>query len=290
MQIVATFDPSVLTTDAITIPQSAANGTLVVYNESNIALTFTFQNGDSDYVPAWVGQKFRIEGTNVNVTWQHQSILSSIAPPLSQVIVVAYACGEPVPNGFPVALSRQANIGNIIQTFAAAVVPFVTSLVNDGNAAGTQMIESTVAGQSTSSVNVTNDGIWILGNPAFPGLLSSDNATFKTDGLGNLTVKGLTVTNNLTVAGNFTASNGISRFNVGAQHNQIVSYSTFSFVTNGGSQTVAHGLGAIPAGFLWMVQSASPSTVEPAVSAFDATNVTLQSSGGSGIAILGCAI
>jgi len=54
MQLVASFDPSGATNGQITIAQSSGAGKLVFYNESNVALILSFQNGGSAYLPAWL--------------------------------------------------------------------------------------------------------------------------------------------------------------------------------------------------------------------------------------------
>lgn len=64
-----------------------------------------------------------------------------------------------------------------------------TSIVNDGNAAGNAILESTVQGDGTSAVKLTNDGTLTIGNGTHNGTVSLDNGKIKTDGNGNLTVQ-----------------------------------------------------------------------------------------------------
>jgi hypothetical protein len=116
MNVVAVFNPAILTSDIFTVPSSAANGRMVIYNESNISLTLTWQNGDTAYVPAWMAMLYPTPGGNVNVTWAQHTILNSSNPPLSEVIVEIYAQGEFVPGTFPLTLSRQSNVGNSVGT------------------------------------------------------------------------------------------------------------------------------------------------------------------------------
>ena len=211
MQIVAIFNPATDTSDTFTVPQSSANGKMVVYNESNISLQFTFQNGHTAYVPAWTAVLFAGPFGNVNVTWAQQTILSGAGQaPLSQVVVETYDCHEPVPGTFPAPLVRQANVGNSLNLSTST-----TSIVNDGNAAGTQIVEATPSGDASSAVKLTNDGKLTIGNATHPGQISLDNGKITSDGSGDLTVGGtLSATGNtflsgtLAVTSNSSFSNG----------------------------------------------------------------------------------
>lgn len=220
MNIVTTFDPSVTTTDTFTVPQSSANGKMVVYNESNVSLKFHFQNGSTAYVPAWTAILFCGPFGNVNVTWQQQATLSSASPPLSMVIVETYASGEPVPGTFPAALVRQTNIGNAVNTVSGVSA----SIQNNGNTPATSIIEATPsdAGSSTwqadNSGNLTvksdNAGTLITLLQLIAGASPSVKlaaATVLTEVLGNLKVDGsfesvgaTTLDSTLTVTGDAT--------------------------------------------------------------------------------------
>lgn len=188
MNIAAIFDPATSASDTFTVPQSSANGKMVVYNESNISLQFTFQSGATAYVPAWTAMLFHGPFGNVNVAWQQQTVLTGGgSAPLSQVVVETYACNEPLPGTFPAPLVRQTNIGNSVPLSTSA-----TSISNDGNSANTSIIESTVSGDSGSAVSISNNGVVAIGTTANPGsitvkgTLSTDNGAFTTDGTGIL--------------------------------------------------------------------------------------------------------
>ena len=116
MNVVVVFNPAVLTTDQFVVPSSAANGKMVIYNESNISLTLSFQDGGTAYVPAWMAMLYPTPPGSVNVTWAQHTILNSSNPPLSSVVVEIYAQGEFVPGTFPLTLSRQSNVGNSVGT------------------------------------------------------------------------------------------------------------------------------------------------------------------------------
>ncbi len=116
MNIVAEFNPATLASDMFTVPTSSASGKMVIWNESSISLQLTFQNGNTTYVPAWVGTIYPSPPGNVNVTWEQHSVLVSSNPPLSMVVIELYDSGECVPERFPIGLFRQHNIGNTVGT------------------------------------------------------------------------------------------------------------------------------------------------------------------------------
>lgn len=217
------------------------------------------------------------------VTFQAQALLNNVSAwPGNFIQVDVFGANEARnSSAYPLALVRNTNVGNAVQTFAAVVTPFVTNLINDGNGAGLQVIEATVSGQSTSSVAITNDGIVTLGNSANHGFIKSDNSAFQSDGAGNLTTTAkCAVAGNLSVGSNFTTVRGTADFLNGANRNQVMSYVKFSFTTNGTSnQTIAHGFGATPGGFLITNRGSTPNTSGPGIVSFDATNVVFYSVG-----------
>ena len=265
--IVAEFDPATLTKDTFTVPQSSYAGSMVIWNESNISLTLTFQTGDSAYIPAWGARKFYGSYGGSIITWEQQAQLASNQPPLSQVIVEVYAQGENVPDIFPQSLaSRQNNVGN-----ASTVTTAASSVQNDGNVAGTSVIESTVSGDIPSCVTFSNDGILSIGNATHPGSVSFDNGGITSNGAGQLTAvqtaggiitgSTLTLTGALsTDAGKFTSdgAGGLTALSIALQHGSI------SRIAKAGPFTVTtvltafnHGLTATPDFVIAMIDSAS---------------------------------
>ncbi len=114
--------------------------------------------------------------------------------------VTAYFVTDKVPPGtFPVAIPTQ---------IVSAKVSTVTILINDGSAAGTQIVESTPAGDASSAVSLLNTGVLVLGNATHKGSISSDNGAFKTDGSGNVTSTSET-TGTITTTGIITIPNNI---------------------------------------------------------------------------------
>ena len=82
-----------------------------------------------------------------------KNISSATSSPSSEALITCYTIGDVVVGHYPASLTRQTNIGNgVINTASTA------TLVNDGAAANTQIIESTPAGQSSSAFAFDNMG------------------------------------------------------------------------------------------------------------------------------------
>lgn len=115
MQIVTTFNPSAVMNDTFIIPNSPG-AVILIYNESNISLQLAFQNGYTAYLPAWIGMLFPAISGNTSINWLQYAVLNSQQPPIQMVTVELFACGEKIPGSYPVAMQRQANVGNAIVT------------------------------------------------------------------------------------------------------------------------------------------------------------------------------
>lgn len=161
MRIVATFDPSLTTSDTFNAGFPNGVGRIVVYNESNVNLQLSW-GSFSTYCPAWTAMLYCISTSNVNINWQQQSTLVSTGAPISQVIVEAFDNNETIVGTFPAALVRQTNIGNTVSTAMGGS----TSLQNDGNTQ-TTIIEATPSGAGSSTISIDNEGnVTIKGNNA----------------------------------------------------------------------------------------------------------------------------
>ena len=112
MNVVAQFDPSTLQNDTFTVPYSAVNGKMVVYNESSISLQISFQDGSNAYVPAWTAMLYPVPPGSAVISWLQHTVLNASSPPVSLVLVEIYAQGEFLPGTFPLPLIRQTNVGN----------------------------------------------------------------------------------------------------------------------------------------------------------------------------------
>lgn len=257
MIIVAEFDPSSATSSTFKVPQSSFNGSMVVWNESNISLMFTFQTGDQAYIPAWSARKFVGSYGGSVVSWAQQAQLASNQPPLSQVVVEVYAQGENAHEIFPQSLaSRQNNIGN-----AATVTTAASSVQNDGNVAGTSVVEATVSGDVGSAVQITNAGIATFGTAAHHGSVTAVG--------GGFTGVGVTSTGGLTVSGGGTSLDGGAITSNGAGDLTMLS----ALFTSGSLTRIAkagpfsltstktnfnHLLGDVPDFVFWLILTSAP--------------------------------
>lgn len=235
MQILesATFDPTLTSSGVVILPQSAASGKLVWYNESNVSLVLDFQNGFSAYLPAWTACIYCGNFGGPTVRWTAQSVIASLLAPISLVIIEAYTSQECILNIFPATLVRQTNVGNSIKTAQVGV----STLVNDGNAAATQFVEATVLGDSASAVSLTNDAIFKLGTAAHPGSVSFDNATITSNGAGTLTAAHISSSTPLDSLGSLPGAAGITtRFGQGLHGTTDVGVESSTFLVMAGEQ------------------------------------------------------
>lgn len=153
--IVKQFDPSTSTSTSFTAPNSAANGSLVFWNESNVSVDLTFADGTNMYLPAWYHRKKCGATGSVNVTWAVNTTLNTSQPPMSQIIVEAYTSGETSPSDGP--LVRQTN--GTVQTVGGTA----SLLVNDTSNSGAQIIETRVPNDLGSGFAVMNNGHVLIG-------------------------------------------------------------------------------------------------------------------------------
>lgn len=233
MQLVASFDPSVGVSGTVTIAQSSGAGKLVFYNESNVSLILSFQNGGSAYLPAWTACIYCGNFGGQKIGYKQQSVIVSIVNPISLVIIEAYHSDECILNIFPATLVRQTNVGNSIKTAQVGV----STLVNDGNAAATQFIEATVLGDSASAVSLTNDATFILGTAAHPGSVSFDNALINSNGAGTLSAAHISNTTPIDSLGSLPGAAGITtRFGQGLHGTTDVGFESATFAVMAGEQ------------------------------------------------------
>lgn len=275
MQVVQQFDPTLSTEDKFSVPQSSATGTMVIWNESNVGLTISFQNGYSTYVPAWVANAYKVPVPNVEIVWAQTNVLNSVAAPLQIVTIEMYDDGEQLPAAFPVALSRQINLGNSVPLGTSA-----TSIQNDGNPGGTPIVEATVNGDVASAVQLSNDGVLVLGDDAHRG-----NIVLNRQGVqislgpnifGNLSLAGggLDITASGTQLNNTLTAGYVSVVNeLFLATGKISGISKF---TGSGNGTVNHGLGAVPDIIFFVGLTATPASFS--YTGANATAVTVHTS------------
>jgi hypothetical protein len=149
---IANFDPSLKASDYFTV-NMPNGGYLEIMNRSAINLIFNFGPGVGN-IPAGASERRIIEFCQPfsdQVQWQQDTILSNSAQfPISQCVVYGYTLDTP-PSANVQYIPLTQNVGNQVSTTTSQ------SLINDGNAAGTQFLEATPLGQAGSSVLLFND-------------------------------------------------------------------------------------------------------------------------------------
>lgn len=241
MRRIANFDPSKATTKPYIDVGAADTGSKVLlYNESPYNIDLDFFNGSASILHAWEARYWTLDGETKQVGWTIDSSLNVTNPPISLVMGEIYDPQEKLEGSYPMALIRQASVGNPggIQTTTNTSV----GIVNDNNPSGSQMIESTLSGQSASSVLMTNDGaltikeliggllVQIVKTAASDPVVALGAASHLVEVLGNLQADGTLA---VTGASTFT---GLATFNGGATVNGTL---TASVSTAQGIQAAA---------------------------------------------------
>lgn len=157
-QLITSFDPTA-TTSGQFLTQLPMNqqingiyGYLLLANESSVSLILTV-NSDRFRVHPWQLEKIVLTEPTQFVAWQQEVILSNAATsPISLVLVDGYTPDEIVANTYPIPLVRNTNVGGIVATSTT------NTLVNDGSAPNTQIIETTPSDQATSAFKLDNEG------------------------------------------------------------------------------------------------------------------------------------
>jgi len=240
-----------MSTPLPTIDLSTINGTYTLpipaaYTINNTAwidllnqspYNLPFQAGDLQItVPAWDHYPIQIAvKSDYGNYWQPTSavqfppkitpaLLGSPGASLSTLLIVTlYGLGETPASTQPRSLNYQNYVPNTITTVGAGTV--VSSLVNDGNLAGTSIVEATVSGDASSAITLTNDANMVLGNANHSG--------------------------SLTVVGNATLADTIKFLNQNATAIQQLNSADFIFesgvevgrIANNGDITAGAGLG-----------------------------------------------
>lgn len=166
MKLLTSFDPTSATSGQFDPLIANPCGKIYLFNESPVGLSLTFQDGSTAALPAYYFRSFVIRKPGM-VKWQQAYSLAIGGSPANNVLGEAYERTEVSDVAWTEGpLNRQTSIGNTLP------VSTTTNLVkNDGNAAGTTFVESTVSGDSSSAVQLNNDGTLILGNANRGGLL-----------------------------------------------------------------------------------------------------------------------
>lgn len=154
---------------------------LRIMNESGLGLTVVFSDGTTDFVPAGAWPVYLLGQTVTQVSWSVSYMIPN--SPINQLILIYYYPGEAIP--------QNVVLGNSPIGVSGTVNTSVTNISNDGNVAGTVIVEATPSGVSSSAVLLTNNGNLTLGTAGAPGSFSTDDGTIHSNGAGTFTVPDL---------------------------------------------------------------------------------------------------
>lgn len=122
---------------------------LTVINLSPYILDANFSGLGSITIAAWLSEDVRIPSNFTGQIVLTPNNYLGLTQIVSQVVSVnAWSPGE----------LKQAQSVSLTQNFGNIVTATATNLVNDGNPAGTTIIESTQAGSPSSNINIKNNG------------------------------------------------------------------------------------------------------------------------------------
>jgi hypothetical protein len=180
---------------------------ILLSNMSNNNLVLQFGDGSSDILHAGQANYWVLENICPQIEWSIASTLNLLNIPCVLCTAVLYNAHEPITGVYPCDVAYFTSIGNPLGV-STNVTSTSSALVNDGNTAGTVFIESTVTGQSNSSLTVTNDGMLTL-KTVIGGVLAQQIKTQATGnglllgnaGTGTEVVGSLIVDQNATITG-----------------------------------------------------------------------------------------
>jgi hypothetical protein len=152
------------------------SGFTVIVSFDGTGLSRSLYPGTVDFFPI-PSQRF-----NGNLILTPIANLSNVSSwPGAYVQIDTVGVNEQVTGVYPFALVRNTNVGNAVSTVNGGA----QYIQNDGNPSGISIVESTVSGDSASSVEILNDGVMTLGQGTLrQGSLSVND----TSGSANATV------------------------------------------------------------------------------------------------------
>ena len=209
MYISLTFDPSAKLSSSFNT-NLPINGKFLLTNQSNVNLLLTFADGSTAYAPAWQITLFMLPTSSANVDWSQQSTLLGQTSPISQVSIQCFLPNEQVIGTYPVSIQHSTYIGNSLNLSTS-----VTTLSNEGNTVGTEVIDAGTAANSRI-IDIFNDHFLMsveqsgvkhtaLQGNASGNALKVGQAGDTTEVLGTLAID-----QNLDVTGTTTLSNALS--------------------------------------------------------------------------------
>ena len=171
---------------------------ILMYNETPLNLQLDFLNGSTDTLHAWEANFWPLDGDTKQVQWQIDAdSLNVSTPPINAVFLTLYGSNEPIHGQYPMALVRQASVGNAggiatssVQTLSNENNPPTPILIIDiGNTSHTQLITIYNDGSFSYSVNISGTNHTLM-QGSIANLLQLGMLGDLTQILGNLKVAG----------------------------------------------------------------------------------------------------
>lgn len=172
MQFVGSFDPSSTTSGQMDIGTVDPGSKVLLYNLSIVSILLNFEDGTTDILHAGEAKWWPLSSPTPTLPWKQYAVLNATPGPVSMVTITTYALDEEIVGTYPMSLIYILNLGNSVPLSTSA-----TSIVNTGNAAGTNIVAAQVSGDGNNAVVLTNDAHLTLGDGLHPGLLNVDTAS-----------------------------------------------------------------------------------------------------------------
>lgn len=162
---ITTFDPSTGSmaeqSKFFTNTLPSGVGFLLIWNDSPINLIFQFGSHQQTIVAGTFDVIELTESAAIIYWWQDFILANAGQSPVTRVTVDGASVDEALVihnKTYPIALPRVQNVGNQVSTTGT------NSLINDGQVAGTQVIEATPQGSASSNMSLDNRGSGFLGS------------------------------------------------------------------------------------------------------------------------------
>jgi hypothetical protein len=160
MKMITSFDPTTATSGTFDHKVSNPCGGVYLFNESNVWLQLRLPGGHQVGLPAWWARFYRLDEVLEPILWSELATISTIASPLSQVYGEAYESSELKNRSFyDGPIPRNPYIANQVSSAVST-----NQVINDGNPAGTTVVEATQSGNTGgSNLYAGNDGTFYVG-------------------------------------------------------------------------------------------------------------------------------
>ena len=152
------FDPTATMSGTVRnpLPQNqqvnGSYGYLLWANESSVSLIINVNNNNFRIHP-WELAKIDFDEATQMIGWAVEVVLSNAASaPISLCLIDAYTPDEVISAAFPIPLVRNTNVGGVVNASNVA------TLINNGSAPGTLILQTTPTGQATAAVQFDNSG------------------------------------------------------------------------------------------------------------------------------------